>query len=59
LELAGLADLEATEPLAAEDVPPEKRAQTSSPEAYSGETISFEELEKMYENQRNENQRKR
>lgn len=52
LELAGLADLGAPEPVVAEEVPPEKRAHMSSPEAYSGETISFEDLEKMYENQK-------
>ncbi|KAG7114346.1 GTP-binding protein EngB like [Verticillium longisporum] len=31
-----------------EDVPAEKRSETRDPEAWGGETISFEDLEKMY-----------
>lgn len=31
-----------------EDIPPEARAEESTPEVWGGETISFEDLEKMY-----------
>ncbi|KAM0331434.1 hypothetical protein ACHAQA_003107 [Verticillium albo-atrum] len=57
MEMAGVGELLASEGKrkgvkqigdSLEDVPAEKRSETRDPEAWGGETISFEEVEKMY-----------
>ncbi|KAH6685108.1 P-loop containing nucleoside triphosphate hydrolase protein [Plectosphaerella plurivora] len=48
LELAGLAEPPNAGAVSMDDIVPEKRADMASPEAWSGEVIPFEELEKMY-----------
>jgi GTP-binding protein len=47
LELAGLAEGPSIGPADMDDIAPEKRADMASPEAWSGEIIPFDELEKM------------